>query len=391
MTQNRPKTDKQMSAFAMGGPVDQRTPKDDSPTILLVNCQPPRSTSVAERFSLLEGLLADQAKRQEIDIPPETTGAHRHRGGPTVGNLSRFVRSVPACDIVHCNIAEPEAWTMLALSHVLIARFFGKAVVADLGFSFDEEHFEHPPVVLRIILGLCTVAVVTSEHATTVLTRRGINAIQIQEALASTEFTDRKVNSVQPQILTVFPHANQIAAECVVKAFRMVKAKYPRTEMTILVDGRDRDACRELISERDRLGIAVVSAGNAGETASCYAEADMFVNSSVVGGLRPMLKGMASGLPVVSAAGYFRDELIVDHRNGLAYRENDPGELADRIIELIEAPDLINGLTDHARLTVAEHAWSKISRRWLACYRKLRRARHVASITRTSHQSHQPT
>jgi hypothetical protein len=391
MKQNRPRTDTHVSALAMGGPVDQDAQKSYSPAILLVNCNAPQSASVAERLRLLDGFLADQSHLQKIETLPEVTGEHRRRGGALADNLRRFVRKVPTCDIVHCSIAEPEAWTTAALSQVLVARFFGKAVVADLGFSINEESFEHPPLVLRMILGLCTVVVVTSERAVAMLARRRIVAVQIPEALASTEFTDRKVNSVQPQILTVFPHADRVATECVVKAFRVVKIKYPRAELTILVDDQDRDSCRQLISDPDRSSITVASTGNAKEAASCYAEADMFVNSSVVGGLRPMLKAMASGLPVVSAAGYFRNELIVDRRNGLAYRENNLGDLADRIIELIEAPDLIHELTDHARLTVAEHAWSKISQRWLSCYRRLRLSRRAANITRTGHHSHQPT
>ena len=375
----------------MGGPVEQDALKDDSLAILLVNCRLPRSASVADRFRLLEALPAEQVCFQKSDTLPEVAGEHHSQVSVIANSLRRFARSVPSCDIVHCNLAEPETWTMSALSQVLIARFFGKAVAADLGFGFDEKSFEHPPLALRMILGLCTVAIVTSEYAATVLARRGVNAVQIPEALASTEFTDRKVTSVQPQILTVYPHADQVAAECVVKAFRLAKAKYPRTEMTILADGQDRVACRQLISEGELSSITIAATGNAEETASWYAEADMFVNSSVAGGLRPMLKAMASGLPVVSAAGFYRDELIVDRRNGLNFRENEPGDLADRIIELIEAPELINELTDQARLTVVDLDWSKISPRWLTCYRRLGRPRRATDVARTGQHSHQPT
>lgn len=379
MEQDRPKPDPTISALAMGGPVNQCARKSDSQSILVVNYQPAQSVSVAERLRLLEEFPPTQVRLQKIDA----TG--------TATNLRRFVRSVPACDIVHCNIAEPEAWTILALSHVLIARFFGKAVIADLGFSFDEDSFERPPVLLRMILGLCTLTVVTSERAAAVLSRLGVNTVQIPEALASSEFTDRELNSVQPNMLTTYPHGDQVAAECVIKAFIQVKAKYPRAEMTILTDARNRDACLKLISGRERSCIAVASAGDLSEAASCYAEADVFVNSSVVGGLRPMLKAMAAGLPVVAVSGYYRDELIVDHRNGLAYRENSPGELADRIIELVETPELIHELTDHARLSVADHSWSRISLRWLACYRELRRRPSTAVIAGAGRHSHQAT
>jgi glycosyltransferase involved in cell wall biosynthesis len=348
-----------------------------------------QASSETKRLGLLESLLTKQYRLQKIDTSFEVDDKHLL---PVIANnLRHFARAVPVCDIVHCNLSKPEEWTMLALSHVLIARFFGKTVVTDLGFSFDEESFDHPPLALRMILGLSTITVVTSEHAATLLARRGINAVQIPEALTSTEFTDRKVTSVQPQILTVYQHYDHGAAECVVKAFRFVKAKYPRAEMKILVDNQDLNACRQLTGESEHSSITVAAADNTTETASCYAEADMFVNSSVVGGLRPIKRAMASGLPVVSAAGFYRDELIIDRRNGLAFRENNQGDLADRIIELIETPEMIPKLTDQARLSVADHTWSKISQLWLACYRKFRLSQHRSNVARASHPSHQPT
>lgn len=375
----------------MGGPLYQGAQKDDRPAILLVNCQSPRSASVAERLRLLTGFLTKQCRLQRIDTLLDAASVRRRHGVAIASQLKSFVRKAPSCEIVHCNLAEPEAWTVAALGQVLLARFFGKAVVADLGSSINEESFEHPPLVLRMILVLCTMAVVTSEHAAAIVARRGVNVEQIPEALAASEFVDRKVQSVQPQILAVYPHGDRVAGECLAKAFKLVKTKYPRTEMTILADERDRNICRQLISERDRSSITVASAGNFREAVSCYAEADMLINSSVARGLRPMLKGMASGLPVVAATGYFRDELIVDRKNGLAYRENDPGDLADRIIELIETPELISQLTGQARLTVAVHAWSIVSRRWLACYRKLQQSPRAAEVARAGHHSHLPT
>ncbi|MDH3891303.1 MAG: glycosyltransferase family 4 protein [candidate division Zixibacteria bacterium] len=389
MKRNNTKPNLLLSSLALGGPVDHGTKSDDSPQVLLVTNKRPRSAVRAVRFSLLEGLLDDQNRLHKIDHSADSSA--RHRRGAGALDLRRFVRTVPSCEIVHCNLAEPEAWTMLAVGQTLVARFFGKAVVADLGFSIDEESFEHPPLALRLILGLCTVAVVTSEHAATILARRGVHVEQIPEALAPSEFTDRKVNSVQPQVLTVYSQADRSATECVVRAFNSVKAKYPRAEMTVLADDSDGDAARQLTGDGARSSITVAAALTAEQTSSYYAEADMFVNSSVVGGLRPMKKAMASGLPVVSAAGFYRDELIVDRRNGLTYRENDPGALADRIIELVETPRLIGELTENARLSVADHTWSRIGRRWSSCYRRLRTTRRTATAAAAGHHSHQQT
>ncbi|MDH4033252.1 MAG: hypothetical protein OEV80_05580, partial [candidate division Zixibacteria bacterium] len=62
-----------------------------------------------------------------------------------------------------------------------------------------------------------------------------------------------------------------------------------------------------------------------------------------------------------------------------------------RIIELVETPRLIGELTENARLSVADHTWSRIGRRWSSCYRRLRTTRRTATAAAAGHHSHQQT
>ena len=48
-----------------------------------------------------------------------------------------------------------------------------------------------------------------------------------------------------------------------------------------------------------------------------------------------------------------------------------PGALADRVIEMIETPELVSELSSRGRATADVHRWSKVSRRWLGCYHGL--------------------
>jgi len=80
---------------------------------------------------------------------------------------------------------------------------------------------------------------------------------------------------------------------------------------------------------------------------------------------------MAAGLPVVAAADCGHTGLVNDRCNGLIFRWNDPGALADRVIEMIETPELVSELSSQGRVTANAHRWSKVSRRWMDCYFRL--------------------
>ena len=80
---------------------------------------------------------------------------------------------------------------------------------------------------------------------------------------------------------------------------------------------------------------------------------------------------MAAGLPVLAAADSGQTGFIDDRCNGLIFRWNDPGALADRVIEMIETPELVSELSAMGRATADAHRWSKVSRRWMDCYFRL--------------------
>jgi glycosyltransferase involved in cell wall biosynthesis len=100
------------------------------------------------------------------------------------------------------------------------------------------------------------------------------------------------------------------------------------------------------------------------------------------------LKAMATGLPVLAAADNGRAGPVIDGRNGLTYRWNDPGSLAARIIELTESPPLVSSLSSAGRRTADAHRWTEISRSWFECYRSLRPA--AATSTGASRPDRRP-
>ena len=341
-------------------------------SILMVASGRPRSACPTEQQTLLEDFLADCGWLQTLDQLPDAQGNNRATGPiAALDLLRRFVRSLPGCDIVHCHLSEPGLWTLVVLIQVLIARFFGKPLLVDLRDCIDRLDDENLPVTLRMILALSAVAAVPSEQAAANLARNGYSVHTIPEAIADGAFSDRLISSVQPGILTTLPAGDQAALNCLAKAFRLVKEKYPRTEMTIIGDDRDREDCLRTRNGGTAGGINFVSVGDNSEAQRCYSQCDLYVSPCPETGRQSTLRAMAAGLPVVAAADGGQTGLIKNRCNGLIFRWSDPGALADRVVEIIETPELVSELSSQGRATADAHRWSKFSRRWMDCYHRL--------------------
>ena len=332
----------------------------------------PGSACTTEQQTLLEDFLADRGWLQTLGQLPDAEGSD-HRPGlmAALDLLRRFVRSLPGCEIVHCHLSEPGLWTLVVLIQTLIARFFGKPLLVDLSDCIDRLDDENLPITLRMILALSAVAVVPSEQAAANLARNGHSVYTIPETIADSAFSGRLINSVQPDILTTLPPGDQVAVGYLTKAFRLVKEKYPRTEMTIIGDDRDREDCLRTRNGGTAGGITFVSVGDNSEAQRCYSQCDLYVSPCPETGRQSTLKAMAAGLPVLAAADCDQTGLIKNRCNGLIFRWNDPGALADRVIEMIETPGLVFELSSRGRATADAHRWSKVSRRWMDCYHRL--------------------
>jgi len=349
------------------------------PSVLWLTAGRPRSAETREQPDPLRGLLADRGLLRNSDQPSDVDQPG-HRTGPAgaIRSLRRLARMLPICDIVHYRLAASESWSWLVLFQALVIRFFGKPLLVDLRDCLDGFDIENPPPLLRMILAQSSLVVVASTFAAGRLARRGLHTRAIPEALADHDFSDRQINKVQPRLLTMLPPRDEAAAARLIKAFRRIKDKYPRAEMAIVGDEQDREGCLGLFNGWTVGLVTFVSALDAGAVRRCYADADLYVSLDPEAGRRSLLKAMAAGLPVVAAAEGGLPGPVIDRYNGLTYRWNDPGELADNVVDLIEDPPLVAGLVAHARSTAAAHRWSDQSNQWLECYRRLRRSTPVA-------------
>jgi glycosyltransferase involved in cell wall biosynthesis len=138
---------------------------------------------------------------------------------------------------------------------------------------------------------------------------------------------------------------------CVIRAFNVVKTKFPDATLIVVGDGSARWMLEDLCKELD-LSAAVTFHGrmNHEKIQDLYDANDIFVNASRVDNMPgTILESWACGLPIVTTNAGGIPYMVTDRVTGLLVAMDDSRCLADRVIELLEKPELAQELSANRR------------------------------------------
>ena len=146
--------------------------------------------------------------------------------------------------------------------------------------------------------------------------------------------------------------------------YKLVAAKISNVHMVIIGSG---PLSQEIEQRGKNLapGLTVWGESHGEELLGWYARADVFVNPSVTENFcTTNTEALASGTPVVAAVAPSSSEQIIHSENGFLAQANNSQDFADKIIQILENPELKQEMSRQARLSILEFDWS-------ACMEKL--------------------
>jgi phenylacetate-CoA ligase len=156
------------------------------------------------------------------------------------------------------------------------------------------------------------------------------------------------------------------------RAFRLVKQKYPRAEMVVVGDGTLRSRLLNKVDTERLHGIEFVGTVDQSRRADLYRDCDVYLNPSLLDeSPTSLVYAFASGLPVVTTDA---DGLLHMVRAGVSALVSPMGDhvgLADSVIELIENPELVRRLSEQGRNEARKYVWSRVRQDWVNLYRRL--------------------
>ena len=142
--------------------------------------------------------------------------------------------------------------------------------------------------------------------------------------------------------------------------------------LELVGDGPDREALQALAKE---LGISdrVIFAGQRLDVPERLRCADVFVLATRWEGFpRSILEGMRAGLPVVATDVGGCRESVVDGETGFLVRKEDPVELRDKLLQLIDSPELRARMGRNGRKRFEENfTFERMYERTLEVYRSV--------------------
>ncbi len=346
------------------------------------------TTELTGVIRVTEGLELRQPLRPRIlSVSPDRDGrpvGSSHLGTvrdclmAAAGNLNfmrNLGRTIPQYDIVRLHFLSGIRSFGYVLPVIVLGRFLGKRVVLRYDHNQAEAELESSGWWMLPLFKLCDRIVVSSKYVADRLGCYGVRAEVIPTAVDARLFIPREICFVQPRIIVSRSIEKRNNIACAIEAFGLVKQKYPRAEMVIAGDGSQRGELERLVAA-DRLnGVTFTGRLDQHQRASCFAKADVYVNTSTIDGLpASLLEALAVGLPVITTDAGGIAAIITDRENGLIVRHNDPSMLADRIIELVESPELVTKLSEQAKASVNDYSWSQVDAKWGDLYWELYRS-----------------
>lgn len=229
---------------------------------------------------------------------------------------------------------------------VLMGRFLGRELIFSYLSNKAESELEDFGRGMIPFLKLFHRIEVTCNYTAQVFQQYGLHTVVVPPTVDKELFQWHQVSQIQPRIVIArrLERENNIAV--LIKAFRFVKQKYPRAELIIMGDGPQRKWLEEIVQSERIYGITFLGWVSHSEVAKQFATADLYVNTSTFDGLPlSMLEAFSAGLPIVSTNAGDIPSVIENRVNGLLVPINDYSTIADRIIELIEKPELLAKLS----------------------------------------------
>ncbi len=162
----------------------------------------------------------------------------------------------------------------------------------------------------------------------------------------------------RPTLLFIGRIAREKNVTQLLDAFSLIAAKIPNVHLVIIGSGPQEEEIRRS-AEKFGSDITVWGESIGTELLGWFARADLFVNPSVTENFcTTNMEALASGTPVVAARAGGNVEQIVPSRNGFLAEPNNPTDFAQKVLKILENPDLKADLTRHARSSILEFDWS---------------------------------
>lgn len=326
--------------------------------------------------ALVENLRKDGYEVAFIPINPRfpigLQWLRRYPYARTLLNQTLYLPSLLSlrhADVAHIFSASYWSFVLAPLPAIVAARCFRKRVVLHYHSGEAEHHLARWGIFVHPWLRLVQEIVVPSEYLRNVFMRHGYPVRVIRNIVDTSNFRYRERMPLRPRLLSTRNLEPYYRVDNTLKAFALLKRRYPEATLTIAGYGSEEGRLRRLAGSLETDGIRFVGRVEPSGISRLYEQADLFVNSSVVDN-QPVsvLEAFAAGLPAVSTGTGDIAAMVRHGETGLLVPTEDPETMAKAVMTLLENPDRARIMARRARREVENYNWPAVREAWAAVY-----------------------
>ncbi|MDZ8028057.1 MAG: glycosyltransferase [Nostoc sp. DedQUE11] len=165
-------------------------------------------------------------------------------------------------------------------------------------------------------------------------------------------------NDDRPTLLFVGRITAEKNVNQLIDIYPLIAAKIPDVHLVIVGSGPQDKEIRQR-AQKFASGITIWGESHGTELLGWFARADVFVNPSITENFcTTNNEALASGTPLVAVVAPSTSEQVCPGRNGFLAQPNNPTDFAQKVIAILENPDLKADMTRNARPSIIDFDWS---------------------------------
>lgn len=270
----------------------------------------------------------------------------------------------PEVQLLHIMANSGWSWHLFAVPAILIARQRHIPVVLNYRGGYADSFFAKSWDKVSWSLRKCAVIVVPSTFLQQVFNRYGMEAVIVPNVLDTSLFvpqTDKQLNAQAPHLIVTRNLEQIYDVATVIRAFAKVQQQVPQARLTIAGTGPELSALQSLVHELHLNDVAFCGRLTPSEMAALYQSADVMLNGSLVDNTpNSLIEAMASAVPIVSTNSGGIPQLVTDGIDALLVEPQQPEQMAEQILKLLQQPQFAHELCQAGLANVARFSWPRV-------------------------------
>jgi glycosyltransferase involved in cell wall biosynthesis len=285
--------------------------------------------------------------------------------------LPRLLRNIVWADVIHVQTANIITALTNAIVPVVLGERLGKSCIISYKGGYPEEFLARYDSILRRFLRKAMI-LVTTEWMANCFRRYGYECFVIPNVVEVGAFLKVKHERGSQRLIVCRHPDRRYNIPMALRAFKIIKRKFPRATLTVVGDGPMRNELGLLSNELSLADVRFQPSVPHLELPKIYAKADLFLNpTNAVGIPISLVEAAAAGLVIISIDSGGIREFIQEGVNGFLIPDDDWRALAKLANIALRKSSLTKKLGDSAKRTAARYSWPELSFRFYALYNRV--------------------